>query len=563
MLQVFMHQVQVQLIAPLGRLSEESDALASGKYSAGNNLSEIPVAYLEIEHLLANFQSMVMAILSRESLLRESEEQYRHLVEYSPNAIIVHSNGQIAYTNKAGVELYGASLAKELVGKSIFDLLHPDFHANVRARLRKLEELDHPGTLALAEHVHIRLDQSVFDAEVITTSIIFDGQHAAQTIVRDITKRKDEEQRLLFQATHDFLTELPNRLLFQDRLEYIILNARRKQHSIAVLYLDLDNFKSVNDALGHNSGDFLLQQIARILRSSLRQGDMVARISGDEFAVLIDELKNPKDSVLVANNILQAFSKPILVQDEELLLSFNMGISIFPDDGHDTKSMLQAADAAMYEAKKEGKNRFKFYSSDMRIQSLERFTLSSQLYHALERGELFLEYQPQVDCQSGKLVGVEALLRWRHPEMGLVSPNRFIPLAEENGMILSIGEWVTKTACKQGHDWQKVSKDPIWVSINLSNLQLKQPDLAALIKNTLEQTCFSPQLLELELTENIVFQNASASFEKLHQLKSLGVQLAIDDLGTGYSTLGYLAHFPIDRLKIDQRLAVIMLTASL
>ncbi|HBY09288.1 MAG TPA: hypothetical protein DEH22_16475 [Chloroflexi bacterium] len=558
LLRGFFHQFQIQLIRPLTQLSEGTDALAAGDYSVNQQLAKIPVSFAEIKHLLINFQNMSTAILFRETMLRESEAQYRRLVEFLPEAIIVHSDNKVIYANAAAIKLYAAKNQDELLDVTIYDLTHPVFHDLVVERMNQLRGKNQIPSLPLAEQKHIRLDQTVFDAEVTTSSIIFDGKAAAQSIIRDITQRKDEEQRLKYLATHDFLTDLPNRFLFQDRINQTLLRSKRDQHRLAVLYLDLDNFKAINDAFGHSSGDFVLQLIAESLRGTLRETDTIARIGGDEFVILIESITDLPNAALVANKILQSFKRPITIQEKEVQLTLSIGISIYPDDGLDAQQLLQAADAAMYRAKDEGKNRFKFYASEMRSRILEQIDLTAQLRRALEREEFFLVYQPQVNSQTGELIGVEALIRWQHPHQGVIPPGQFISLAEENGLTLPLGEWVLRTACQQGRQWQEIS--PLRVAVNITDRQLKQSNLPHTIQGSLGYTGFDPHLLELELTENIVFAHASVSFNHMQTLKDMGITLAVDDFGTGYATLRYLSQFPFDRLKIDQRLAPNILT---
>jgi len=439
----------------------------------------------------------------------------------------------------------------QVVGKSILNLIHPNSHLMVETRLKKLSEEEQ--VLPLVEQKHIRLNQEEFDAEVITSSIFFAGTYVAQTIVRDITRRKSEEEILKHRATHDPLTNLPNRFLFQDRLQHAIAKSHRQKMPGAVLYMDLDNFKSINDAFGHAAGDEVLQAVALSLVSSLREGDTVARIGGDEFVVLLDEIRRPMDAEHVAQNIISAVSRTLTVGDKEVIVSMSVGISIFPDDGTDVHTLLQLADAAMYSAKVEGKHRFKYFASYMREQSLERLDMQAQLNHALELEQFFIQYQPQVDCTTGKIIGVEALLRWRHPELGLVSPGKFIPLAEESGLIIPIGRWVLNTVCQQIRKWSDAGIR-LRAAVNFSNLQLRQPDTVKMVQEAIEHAGISSELLEIELTENIVFQTAGSSFDELLGLKSTGIVLSMDDFGAGFSTLGYLAQLPFDRIKIDQRL---------
>jgi len=546
---VFLGQLQQRLVIPLVNLSGNADAMANGSYTLPDGDYDDNISYIEINNLLSNFQKMNRAIIARETQLKESEEQYRRLLEYSPNAILLHRDSIIMYANAAAVQLYAVESASSFIGRSMLDLVHIESRPMVRSRLRKVVESEQ--VLPLVEQKHVRFDGSVFHAEVITSSIFFAGSYVAQTIVQDITQRKNEETALRYQATHDSLTGLPNRFLFQDRLEQALAKAKRNGSIGAILYLDLDGFKSINDGFGHGVGDQVLQYVGRLLLETLRGYDTVARLGGDEFVVLLDTLHNSEEAEVVAENILRAFSKPYLVTGQEITLSFSIGVSIFPNDGMDVNVLLQSSDAAMYRAKQEGKRRLKYFVPSMREDSLEKLNLQTQLLHAIEKDQLFLLYQPQVKYETGELVGVEALLRWRHPELGLVSPAKFIPLAEETGLIISIGEWVLRNACEQLRQWQVYD---LRVAVNLSELQLKQPRIIRTIRNIISEFEVSSHLLEIELTENIVFQDAARSFDELYKLKDLGVSLAMDDFGSGFSTLGHLAHIPFDLIKIDQRL---------
>ena len=546
---IFLGQMRQKLIAPIVHLTNSADALADGNYMLIESDVLTDASFLEINKLLMNFRKMSRAIIARETLLKESEEQYRRLIENSPDAILLHRDSMIVYVNAAAVALYGAKHADEFVNLSVLDLTHPDSYLLAQSRLQKVSEQEQ--ILPLVEQTMIRFDQRVFQAEVITSSVFFAGDYVAQTIVRDITRRKKEENALRYRATHDQLTGLPNRFLFQDRLEHALANAKRSHTVGAVLYLDLDDFKTINDAFGHSVGDQVLQYVGRSLRTTLREVDTVARLGGDEFVILLDVLKDPWEAQLVADNILKTLSTPYRLHETDITLSFSIGISIFPADGMDTNLLLQSSDAAMYQAKEEGKRRVKFYAPYMREHSLERLTLQTHLKHALELDQLFLQYQPQVHAQSGDVIGVEALLRWRHPELGLIPPSKFIPIAEETGLILSIGEWVLRSACEQARAWQA---NGLRMGVNISNLQLRQPQIINLIQSVLDETNLPSHLLEIELTENIVFQNAGVSFDDLFKLKSLGVLLAMDDFGSGFSTLSYLAHIPFDRIKIDKQL---------
>ena len=554
-IQHFSKQAQEQVVYPLRQLSELTDAIAAGDYTKTHTMPRSAYALEEVQHLSLNFQNMSRAISTREKLLRESEKQYRGLVESSPDAIIVHNHNQIIYINDAARELYKVQDDEQIINKPLLVVIHPISQPMAASRLKSIYNSNQTNILPLAEQKHIRFDRSVFDAETITSSIFFEGSYQAQTIVRDISRRKHEEERLKYLASHDYLTDLPNRFFFEEVLQRTLAKIKRTKTTGAILYLDIDHFKSINDSYGHAIGDAIIKETATRLRATLREEDIIARIGGDEFVILLDTIQDTANAAQTSEAILQAFSKPFQVNEKELTVSFSIGMTIFPKDSNNAAKLLQFADTAMYKAKDEGKNRAKFYSSDMREQTEERIQIISYLQYACEKNELFLVYQPQYDAETNRCIGVEALLRWNHPKLGVVSPGRFIDLAEETGLILPIGEWVFKTACEQSARWQAIAPDDFHVAINLSNLQLKQPKIFEQLEKIISTTHVNPAMLEIELLENIVFQNPEQAITQLFKLKALGVKLAIDDFGTGYSMLGYLARFPFDHIKLDQRIA--------
>ena len=552
----FSQQARRQVVIPLQILSASTDQLAEGDYAVGKTIPRDAYILDEIQHLIQNFQNMSRAISSREKLLRESEKQYRGLVENSPDAIIVHNQNQIVYINDAARKLYKVKDDEEIINTPLLKIVHPVSQPMVASRLKSIINAKRMTVLPLAEQKHVKFDGSIFDAEVLTSSIFFEGKFEAQTIVRDISHRKYEEERLKYYASHDFLTDLPNRFFFEEVLRHTLAKINRTKTIGAILYLDIDQFKTINDTHGHAIGDAVLQETAIRLRSVVRAEDIIARLAGDEFVILLETIQDAANAAQVAEAILHAFSEPFIFDDIRVTVSFSVGISLFPRDGDNVTELLQLADAAMYKAKDEGKNRAKFYSSDMREQTEERVKIISYLQYALEKDEFFLVYQPQFDGNNGRCIGAEALIRWNHPKLGTLRPGKFIGLAEETGLILPIGDWVLKTACEQANIWQEmVGNDNFHVAVNLSNLQLKQPNIIDNLENILNKTSVNPSLMEIELLENIVFQNPEQAIGQLFRLKSLGIKLAIDDFGTGYSMLGYLARFPFDHLKIDQRLA--------
>lgn len=377
-------------------------------------------------------------------------------------------------------------------------------------------------------------------------------------ITKDITQRKVADNALrnalvdlARQANYDALTGLPNRNLLLDRMQQA-LSAQRYLRSIAVAYIDLDHFKNVNDSLGHSAGDLLLRQVAERLQSTLRDGDTVARVGGDEFVLVLMGLVNDEIIFRAMQRVVKKIGEPLTIDGRELNITFSAGISIYPQDGQDVDTLLKNADTAMYRAKDHGRNNFQFFTSEMNRLVSERLALEHSLRRAVERNELMLYYQPKVDIKTGIIVGAEALLRWQHPDWGLVFPARFIPVAEETGPIMEIGEWVLRTACNQNRLWQNAGLSPIIMSVNLSARQLRQKDFAKTVGRILFESGLEPGQLELELTESMVMHDPEVAIATLRALKSIGTRLSVDDFGTGYSSLSYLHQLPVDTLKIDQ-----------
>jgi diguanylate cyclase (GGDEF)-like protein len=368
----------------------------------------------------------------------------------------------------------------------------------------------------------------------------------------DVTERKRAEEKIQYLATHDILTNLPNRLMFIQLLNHAIKAAQRHKRQLAVLFFDLDRFKVINDTLGHEAGDKLLQEIATRLKKRLRAVDVIARLGGDEFTILMEEVKNVKQIAALARTILSLVMKPVTVMNQECRVTASIGISVYPKDGEDEQTLIKNADIAMYCAKEEGKNNYQFYSKEIKHQSIERLQIETHLRQALKRKEFFLHYQAKLNFKTGVITGVEALLRWQNPSLGLLSPIRFIPVAEETGLIVPIGRWVLKTACTQNVAWQRQGLPPIRMAVNLSLRQLTDEGLFDDIKGTLKSSGMLPELLELEITESMMMHDPERMGKVLSRIKSLGVRLAIDDFGTGYSSLSQVKNFPVDTLKVDR-----------
>jgi diguanylate cyclase (GGDEF)-like protein len=370
--------------------------------------------------------------------------------------------------------------------------------------------------------------------------------------LRILQQRKRAQDRVDHVAFHDDLTSLPNRLMLNQRLDQALSRHRRTGSQLAILFMDLNRFKVINDSLGHDVGDILLRQVADRLRTQSRESDTVARLGGDKFAVLTENHENPADIAACAQRLVDALSTPYMLGSKDCYVTFSIGISVFPSDGNDSQALLKAADVAMYRAKAAGRNNYLYYSPSMNVHTVERLELESDLSHALERGEFLLHYQPKVDTMTGLITGTEALLRWQHPLRGLVPPNDFIPLAEETGLIVPIGEWVLATACAQTKAWQDRGLTKLNVAVNLSAHQFADPLLLPKLTRIIHASGLEPSSLELEITESMVMLHGDCAVLVLEKLKSIGVQIAIDDFGTGYSSLAYLKRFPIDTLKVDR-----------
>lgn len=371
-------------------------------------------------------------------------------------------------------------------------------------------------------------------------------------IARDISERKASEERIHFLAHYDSLTELPNRFMLFERLDHLLVEARRHRIQIALLFIDLDRFKIINDAMGHEAGDVLLKQVAQRLTAFGREADIIARVGGDEFVIAISEMRQTKSTAAVAQKILYAVAQPYSVQGKEIHITPSIGISIFPKDGESVVALMKNADRAMNQAKETGRNAYEFFSEELNTVAMDKLALETGIRTALLRKEFELQYQSQVDLNTGQIVGAEAQIRWHHPEIGLIPPSRFIPIAEESGLIVPLGDWVLNTACAQNRRWQEAGLPAIPIAVNISAVQLREKTFVARVADCLTRSGLDPRYLDLEITENVIMRDAQSTVYTLEQLKQLGVRISIDDFGTGYSSLSYLKLFPIDRLKIDQ-----------
>jgi diguanylate cyclase (GGDEF)-like protein/PAS domain S-box-containing protein len=488
-----------------------------------------------------------------EHVLRESEARFRALTDLSSDWYW-EIDAQFRFTRIEGRYVEGGeSLAGETVlgkrrwesGLEIENARGWEAHRELLGEHRAFRDAIMYRTLPGGVRRYI----SVSGEPIHDESKVFVGYRG---VGRDVTDRVTAENRIRHLAMHDGLTGLPNRTAFSELLNFAIRSAQRQQRKLAVLFIDVDRFKLINDTLGHDAGDVLLKTMSLQLKQCLRSGDMVARLGGDEFVVLLPQVHEAEEAATVARKLLSAATKPIFIFEQECRVTASIGIAMFPLDGEDEQSLMKHADIAMYLAKDEGKNNFQFYASDIKSNSTERLAMETYLRRALERGEFHLHYQAKMELTTGMISGVEALLRWQSPELGAIPPAQFLPLAEETGLILPIGKWVLQTACAQNVAWQHQGLPPLCMAVNLSPRQFADESLLADIAGALQLTGMKPELLELEITESMVILNAERAVRLLAAIKSIGVRLAIDDFGTGYSSLAQLKRFPIDTLKVDR-----------
>lgn len=485
-------------------------------------------------------------------MLQDSENKYRVLFEDSADAYWLMDDKGFIDCNSAALRMFGYSTKAEFVHPAeISPPNQPDGTPSRTAAEQKIAAAFRNGKERF-EWLHQRKSGEAFPAEVCLAALTLSGRPMLLTTVRDITERKVAEKRVQFLAYYDALTELPNRTLLQDRINKALAGAGRRKEKVAVLFLDLDRFKIINDSMGHSSGDILLQEVAARLKEWAREQDTVARVGGDEFVLVLTGIRQASDAAVAAERVVNLIATAFSVHGQSLNVTCSVGVSMFPEHGMDGETLIKHADAAMYSAKQHGPNNVQFFTEDLNIQMVERLTLEHGLRQALDRQEFFLAYQPQMDIATGRIVGMEALLRWRHPQLGLVPPNKFIQIAENSGLIVPIGEWVLRTACAQTKKWQNEGLPPVQIAVNVSAVQFRQEGFRDLVRNVLRETGLAPQNLELELTESLLLTNADVVFSVLQELNEMGLKLAIDDFGTGYSSLSYLRQFTVGKLKIDR-----------
>jgi len=484
---------------------------------------------------------------------KESGAKYRGLLEAAPDAmVVVNQGGEIVLLNVRAEKQFGYR-RDELVGQKVKNIIPEGFAERLIAdALRSAED-------ALAQQIGTgielngrRKDGSEFPIEIMLSPLESAEGILVTAAIRDITTRKKAEAQMTHSAEHDFLTDLPNRLLLNDRVHQAIILAERHRKKVAVLFLDLDGFKHINDSLGHPIGDKLLQSITKRLVDCVRGSDTVSRQGGDEFVVLLSEVEQSEDAAIAARRMLKVVADPHPIDRHDLHITASIGVSVYPDDGLDAETLIKNADTAMYQAKENGQQSYQFFTPAMNVRAVERQSIEESLRRALERQEFALHYQPKINLRTGQITGAEALLRWTHPIRGPISPAQFIPVAEDCGLILPIGNWVLREACQQARVWVDAGLPLGTMAVNISAIEFRDENFLDGVFAILKDTGLDPRFLELELTESVLMKHAGSTASILKTLRARGVQVAVDDFGTGYSSLSYLRKFSIDALKIDQ-----------
>ncbi|GAB6142390.1 hypothetical protein JCM14076_31190 [Methylosoma difficile] len=502
---------------------------------------------------LEGFIHDVTARKQSEQLAREAEERYRSIFENAIEGIYQTSpSGQYLNFNPALAKIYGYDSPQDLVN-GIHDIQR-QLYVDPHKRVEFIALMTAYGRVQNFEAQVFRKDGSIIWISENAHEIRNADGHLMfyEGTVEDISERKNYESQIAYQATHDSLTGLPNRTMLSDRLQQCMGFADRDGNKMAVAFVDLDQFKLINDSMGHHIGDELLVTMATRLTSCVRDSDSVVRLGGDEFVLLLTSLKKVEDIAQSMQRILSAVAEPCVIEGRDFVVSCSIGISIYPDDGIDPNTLLKHADSAMYKAKQSGRNNFQFYTRELNKILIKRMELEYRLRRALEQDEFLLYYQPKVVCSTGKICGAEALIRWQPQNSAMILPNSFIGIAEETGLIEEIGHWVLETACRKAGELQTLLGKPLPIAVNVSTRQFRHRNFVNTVQSVLNETGLDPQCLELEITESTLVQDTRSFIKTLHDLKALGIKLAMDDFGTGYSSMAYLKDFPIDRLKIDK-----------
>jgi diguanylate cyclase (GGDEF)-like protein len=482
-----------------------------------------------------------------------TDEDFRLLAQRLPGGILVHKEGMILFANGKAHAIIGVDEAEGLAGEMLTGFFPPDAWQRLSQSISGGNPQDDYNGWS-ADLSIVRPDDRKVHIESITTKIAFSSGEALCTTFQDASLRKQSEKIIHHQANYDNLTGLPNRTLFMDRLTQELIRAKRLKSRVALMFIDLDRFKWVNDTLGHGAGDLLLKDVSARLQKCLRKSDTVARIGGDEFTAILPDMIRGPHAERVAGSVLTELATPFILDGQEAFISGSVGIAVYPDDANDMDDLLKNADTAMYRAKNEGRNAFRFFTPDMHDEAQERMELENDLHHALERHELVLNYQPVIDMQTKEIMGAESFIRWNHPKRGSIPPNTFVPLAEEIGLIAEITQWTIRTACIQAQQWRSQKKvvEDFFISVNLSCTRCRELSTDDKISSILEESGLPPTALVLEITENILSEDEVRAMVMLDKLVALGVNLWLDDFGTGYSSLSVLKKLPVNGIKIDR-----------
>jgi diguanylate cyclase (GGDEF)-like protein/PAS domain S-box-containing protein len=539
-------------ILVLSGLDDEGIASQAVQHGAQDYL---PKNHLDSYTLSRAVRNMIDRKISEDDLFTEKERAQVTLNSIGDAVLSTDSSGKVTYLNMVAEKMTGW-LREEASGRPLADVFQI-IDGTTRQRAQN------PMEMAVAQNKTVNLSANCilirrdgYESAIEDSAAPIhdrDGHSTGAVIVfHDVSAARSLSLQMAHSAHHDFLTDLPNRLLLNDRLTHAIASARRYSRKLAALFLDLDGFKHINDSLGHAIGDKLLKTIGERLLAAVRNSDTVSRLGGDEFVVVLSSIARSEDAALSVTKIIRAINVPYTIDLHDLHVNVSVGISIYPDDGSDAERLIQNADNAMYHAKEHGSNNYRFFKEEMNVRAVRRQSLEASLHRAIERHEFELNYQPKIDLKSGQITGVEALVRWRHPERGLIPPAEFIPIAESSGLIVPIGRWVLREACMQARAWQATGLPHIRVAVNISSVEFRDKNFFANLKATLNETGLEPRYLELELTESVLMQNVESTAFLLAELDAMGVHLAVDDFGTGYSSLSYLSQFPINSLKIDK-----------
>ncbi len=539
---------------PLRRLTNYIDNLKSGEMTTVTGAVREIAPLKEIVKVRQSLHDYQNQLTESASALRESESQKQAILDNVVDGIITaNSLGEIASHNPAAARIFGFS-PTELENQRLKDLIHKSSYVSFQNYLERhdIKKASDNFSNEPCELTAVHKDGSSIPIELAMSEMESSNSTLRVYVVRDISERKRAEQRLVYLANYDTLTGLPNRVLLKDRLKHAMAQAKRNDRLVGLLFLDLDRFKTINDSLGHHVGDQLLKQVAKRITEHVRDCDTVSRLGGDEFTIVLESLSHVDEVFMVSQKICEMFAQPFNIESRQIFVATSIGVTVYPFDDTDEDNLLKNADIAMYRAKENGGNTHAFYEPSMDANAAQWLAMENDLRNALDKDELFLCYQPRVDLKTGEILSAEALLRWKHPEHGLVSPTEFIPLLEETGLIVKIGEWVIKTACEQIQKWETIGLPSLRVAVNLSPRQFRQTDLIETLKNTLELSGISPTFLELEITESMLIENVDVAAETLSAAHDLGVHVSVDDFGTGYSSLSYLKRFRISTLKIDR-----------